>query len=66
MTAVQDQVINTTNNKRYTLKDPDIAKYICGKCRQELETIQHITGTFRALAKGDYTHRHNQAANTVH
>jgi hypothetical protein len=28
--------------------------------------FQHITGACRALAQGDYTYHHNQAANTVH
>ena len=29
-------------------------------------TILHITGACRALAEGNYTHRHSQAANIVH
>jgi hypothetical protein len=33
---------------------------------QKLKTIQHKIGACRALAQGDYTQRHNQAANIVH
>jgi hypothetical protein len=35
--------------------------------RNHSETIQHtrIATACRVLAQGDYTHRHNQVANTV-
>jgi hypothetical protein len=32
---------------------------------RELQIIQHIKDACRALAQGDYTHRHNQVANIV-
>jgi hypothetical protein len=66
MTIMQDQVISTNNYKEHILKNPNITNNICRKCQQKLETIQHITGTCSALAKGDYTPCHNQVATTVH
>jgi len=36
------------------------------KCGQKLATIQHITRAYRALAQGDYTHRHDYLADIVH
>ena len=61
--AIQHQVISTNN---YIVKDPNVIKDICRKCRQKLENIQRITGACHALAQGDYIHWHNQVASTVH
>lgn len=36
------------------------------KCREISETIQHITGTGRALTQGDYNHRRSPVATIVH
>ena len=66
MITIQDHDVNNSNYKKHVLKDPDTNKEICRKCQQKLETIQHITVAFRALAQDDYTHRHSQVANTVH
>jgi len=66
MTAMQDQSISTNNYYKYSLKDPNIATYICRKCGEKSETIQHITEACRALTPGDDTHRDNQVANIVH
>jgi len=62
MIATQDQVFSTNN---YIVKDPNINNDICRICREKLENIQRITGACLALAKSDYTHRHNQVASIV-
>ncbi|CAK1602644.1 unnamed protein product [Parnassius mnemosyne] len=64
--AIQDQVINTRNYKKYILKDPNMQNDSCRKCHRLPETIQHITSACPSLAQTDYTHRHNQVANYVH
>ena len=61
MTATQGQVISTN---KYIVKDPNINN-ICRIWQEKLENIQRITGACLALAKGDYTHRHNQVATNV-
>jgi hypothetical protein len=38
---------------------------ICRKCWENLETVQHITSSWHALAHADYTH-HIQVANIVY
>lgn len=63
--AIQDQVINTRNYKKYILKE-NIPSDLCRKCHRQSETIQHITGACSNLAPTDYTHRHNQIAQYIH
>jgi hypothetical protein len=48
------------------LKYLNITNNICRKYWAKLEIIQYITIAYHALAQDDYTHCHNQAANTVH
>ncbi|CAK1579245.1 unnamed protein product [Parnassius mnemosyne] len=64
--AIQDQVINTRNYRKYIIKDPTVLDDKCRKCHIHSETIQHITGACPHLAQTDYTHRHNQVANIIH
>lgn len=64
--AIQDQVINTKNYRKYIIKDPTIRDDKCRKCNTQPETIQHITGACLTLTQTDYTHRHNQLANIIH
>lgn len=66
MVAIQDQVINTKNYKKYILKDRSVTNDSCRRCHGKSETIQHITGGCPTLAQYDYTQRHNQVANIVH
>lgn len=66
MIAIQDQVINTKNYRKYILKDPSITDDACRKCLEKTENIQHIIGACKFLAQNDYTHRHNQVASIVH
>ncbi|CAG4948141.1 unnamed protein product [Colias eurytheme] len=63
--AIQDQVINTRNYKKYILKE-NIPTDRCRKCQRQPETIQHITGACSSLAQNDYTHRHNQVVHYLH
>ncbi|KAL0812006.1 hypothetical protein ABMA28_009402 [Loxostege sticticalis] len=64
--AIQDQVINTRNYKKYILKDPNLTNDKCRKCNRLPETIQHITSACPSLTQTDYTHRHNQICNIIH
>lgn len=64
--AIQDQVINTRNYRKYIIKDPKIQSDLCRKCQNKSETIQHIIGACTTLTQNDYTHRHNQLANILH
>ena len=48
--------MSTINYKKHILRD--FTDDIFRKCREKLETIQHISGACSALAQGDYTHRH--------
>ena len=64
--AIQDQIINTKNYRKFIIKDPTITNDKCRKCHSQPETIQHITGACTTLTQTDYTHRHNQVANIIH
>ncbi|CAK1579741.1 unnamed protein product [Parnassius mnemosyne] len=64
--AIQDQIINTKNYRKYIIKDPTVINDKCRKCHIHPETIQHITGACTTLTQTDYTHRHNQVANVIH
>lgn len=63
--AIQDQVINTNNYKKYILKN-SIESDLCRKCHRMPENIQHITGACNVLVQTDYTHRHNQIVHFIH
>lgn len=66
MIAIQDQIINTKNYRKYIIKDPSLTDDKCRKCHNQPETIQHITGACVTLTQTDYTHRHNQLVNIIH
>lgn len=66
MSAIQDQVVNTNNYKKYIIRDRNIETDKCRKCHQVSETIQHITSGCSLLANTDYLHRHNQVCNIIH
>jgi len=65
LTAIQDQVIQTRNYKKYILKQPD-TKQLCRICGKELETIQHITATSEQLAPTEYVKRHDGLDKIIH
>jgi hypothetical protein len=58
MIKIQD-LVTSNNNYKHILKDLNITNYICRKCQEKLETIQHIIGACCTLAQGNYTHHHN-------
>ncbi|CAH2107788.1 unnamed protein product [Euphydryas editha] len=64
--AIQDQIVNTKNYRKFIIKDPSISNDKCRKCHLQPETIQHITGACTTLTQTDYTHRHNQVVNIIH
>ena len=64
--AIQDQVINTRNYRKYILKDPTLMSDTCRKCNIHAETIDHITSGCKLLAATDYTERHNNAGKIIH
>jgi len=65
LTAKQDQVILTRNNKKYILKQPDTDE-LCRRCGKESETIQHITAACEQLAPTEYVKRHDGLAKIIH
>ncbi|CAB3232935.1 unnamed protein product [Arctia plantaginis] len=64
--AIQDQIVNTKNYRKYIIKDATVTDDKCRKCHIQSETIQHITGACITLTQTDYTHRHNQITNIIH
>ncbi|XP_052755669.1 uncharacterized protein LOC113521769 [Galleria mellonella] len=62
--AIQDQVIETRNYQKYITKT--LTSDTCRKCNSSPETIQHITGSCKAIVQTDYKHRHDQVANIIH
>jgi hypothetical protein len=66
MLAIQDQVIETNNYKKYIIKDRSITTDLCRRCHRHSETIQHITGACPTIAQSDYKHRHDQVAAIIH
>nr|XP_049697160.1 uncharacterized protein LOC126054692 [Helicoverpa armigera] len=64
MIAIQDQVIETRNYRKYIIKN--LTNDSCRKCNSSPETIQHITGACKSIAQTDYKHRHDQVANVIH
>ncbi|KAL0867793.1 hypothetical protein ABMA27_008500 [Loxostege sticticalis] len=66
LVAIQDQVINTKNYRKFIFRDSFLQNDSCRKCHRQSETIQHITGACMNLAQTDYTYRHNQVANIIH
>jgi hypothetical protein len=45
-TYALDRATTVIGYKKYILKDPDITKHNCRKCREQLETLQNITVAF--------------------
>jgi hypothetical protein len=64
--AIQDQVINTRNYKKYIIKDRTLTTDKCRKCNIHSETIDHITSGCKLLAAVDYTNRHNNVGKIIH
>ncbi|XP_072939818.1 uncharacterized protein [Epargyreus clarus] len=64
MLAIQDQVIETKNYRKFIIKN--LSTDTCRKCNSSPETIQHITGACKSIAQTDYKHRHDQVANVIH
>ena len=65
LTAIQDQVIPTTNYKKYILKQPNIDE-MCRRCGKESETIQHITAACEQLAPTEYVKRRDGLTKVTH
>jgi hypothetical protein len=57
ITAIQDQVKLTRNNKKYILKQPNIDE-LYRRCGKDSEMIQHITAACEQLAPTEYLKRH--------
>ena len=63
--AIQDQVINTNNYKKYIIKGGQEDDK-CRICKSKPETIQHIIGGCEKLAPTEYVERHNNVAKVLH
>ena len=66
MIAIQDQVINTKNYKKYIIKDQTIKDDNCRACHTQTETIQHIISGCKTITQTDYKHRHDQVGKIIH
>jgi hypothetical protein len=64
--AIQDQVINTRNYRKYIIKDSTLATDKCRKCNIYPETIDHIVSGCKMLAALDYTDRHNNTCKIIY
>ncbi|CAK1582479.1 unnamed protein product [Parnassius mnemosyne] len=64
MLAIQDQVVETKNYRKFIIKN--LSNDTCRKCYSSPETIQHITGACKSITQTDYKHRHDQVANIIH
>lgn len=66
MLAIQDQVVNTLNYQKYITNTLGANNDTCRRCQNGSETIQHITGSCKAIAQTDYKHRHDQVGAIIH
>ena len=64
--AIQDQIINTRNYRKYILKDSTLTTDLCRRCNIHTESIDHITSGCKLLASTDYTDRHNNIGKIIH
>jgi hypothetical protein len=53
--AIQDQVINTKNYLKHVIKDSNVVDDKCRRCKNQQETIEHITSRCSLLAPNEYT-----------
>lgn len=65
MCAIQDQVINTPNYKKYIIKD-GTQNDTCRRCHGAAENIHHIISGCQAIANSDYKNRHDNVAKILH
>lgn len=65
MTAIQDQVINTKNYKKYIIKD-GTRDDSCRRCKATSETIHHIISGCQTITQSDYKQRHDNACKILH
>ncbi|CAG4919909.1 unnamed protein product [Colias eurytheme] len=66
MLAIQDQIIDTKNYRKYIIRDSSSRSDHCRHCHKQPETIQHITGACSSITQTDYKHRHDQVAAIIH
>lgn len=66
MIAIQDQTINTKYYSKHIIKDPNTQTDKCRLCKQQIETIDHITGGCSILANTEYIRRHDNVAKHIH
>lgn len=66
MVAIQDQTINTRYYSKHIIKNPNTTTDQCRLCKQQLETIDHITSGCSILANTEYIRRHDNIAKIIH
>ncbi|KAL1446158.1 hypothetical protein WDU94_008911 [Cyamophila willieti] len=64
ITAIQDSVIATKNHQKFIFKT--ITDDKCRLCKEKSETIEHVIGSCKILAKNEYLNRHNQVAKIIY
>jgi len=62
---MQDQTINTRYYSKH-IKDPNITTDLCRLCKQQIETIDYITGGYTILANTEYIKRHDNVAKIIY
>jgi hypothetical protein len=65
LTAIQEQVILTRNDKKYILKQPNTDE-LCRRCGKESETFQPTTAACEQLAPTEYVKRRDGLADVIH
>ncbi|XP_049959582.1 uncharacterized protein LOC126477545 [Schistocerca serialis cubense] len=66
MIAIQDQTINTRYYSKYIIKDPNTTTDRCRLCKQQIETVDHITSGCTILVNTEYPRRHDNVAKIIH
>lgn len=65
MMAIQDNVINTRNHRKYILNET-LDTDLCRMCNPASETVEHILSSCPTLAGNKYLERHNRIATIVY
>lgn len=66
MIGIQDQTINTRYYSKHIIKDSNTTTDKCRLCKQQIETIDHITGGCTILSNTEYIRRHDNVAKIIH
>ena len=63
--AIQDQVVNTKNYRKFIIKDGTVHD-LWRQCKSAVGNMQHIISGFQTLTVLEYKARHDSAAKILH